>query len=96
METKPEDLATSAGFSVELPEAITTSCVALVLDKASGSYADGDVTRLSPTSGRGPTLELDQKPDLLAPSDVMVMIAPLTDDMSASRTVWCGGAFLPE
>jgi len=38
------------------------------------SYADGEVTRLSPTSGRGPTLELDQKPNLLAPSDVMVMI----------------------
>lgn len=38
------------------------------------SYADGAVTRVSPTSARGPTLGLDLKPDVLAPADVMAML----------------------
>ncbi|HEX9776424.1 MAG TPA: hypothetical protein VGB83_12710 [Actinomycetota bacterium] len=38
------------------------------------AYEDGAVERTSPTSGRGPTLDLAPKPDLLGPSDMMVML----------------------
>lgn len=39
------------------------------------AYADETgAYRLSPTSGRGPTLALDAKPDVLAPSNVMAML----------------------
>jgi hypothetical protein len=45
------------------------------------SYEDAGVPRVSPTSGRGPTLGLAVKPDLLAPSDVMAML-PATSALS--------------
>jgi hypothetical protein len=38
------------------------------------SYADGSIERVSPTSGRGPTLALEAKPDLIAPSDVLGLL----------------------
>ncbi|MFN2613206.1 MAG: hypothetical protein ABR552_00110, partial [Actinomycetota bacterium] len=38
------------------------------------AYDDGRTWNLSPTSGRGPTLTLGMKPDLLAPSNVMAML----------------------
>ncbi len=38
------------------------------------TYMDGGAIRVSPTSGRGPTLDLGTKPDLVAPADMMVML----------------------
>jgi hypothetical protein len=38
------------------------------------AYDDGSGWQVSPTSGRGPTLALGAKPDLLAPADVMSML----------------------
>ena len=46
------------------------------------SYTDGAASRVSPTSGRGPTLTLGAKPDLLAPSDIMTMLP------GAARLPW--------
>lgn len=56
-------LVTQTVFGVSaLPSVITVGA----------SY--GSDARLSPTSGRGPTLDLAVKPDLVAPSDVMAML----------------------
>ena len=38
------------------------------------AYGDGTTLRVSPTSGRGPTLDLIAKPDLLAPANVMGLL----------------------